>query len=198
MFRIQGKLTSRNAPTKARVHSRPTGCICAARRLIGEAIAKLAGSGFKESLRNFRGIPAPKSHFSWMRCAFSETRKNVNDGEESPPDAETISARKRATELFERYRKQYPHGRFVADALGWLGALAFDAGSYLDALDCYIAQAETPGHPETLKSAIFMCERSLAAVAATPDGDGGLCPDCATSADRDGIHLSRFERAGGG
>ncbi len=108
------------------------------------------------------------------RCAFSETRKNVNDGEESPPDAETISARKRATELFDRYRKQYPQGRFVADALGWLGALAFDAGSYLDALDCYIAQAETPGHPETLKSAIFMCERSLAAVAATPDGDAAF------------------------
>ena len=105
------------------------------------------------------------------RCAFSATRKNWDQGEETPPDSETISAQKRATELFVRYRKQYPRGRFVADALGWLGALAFDAGNYVDALDCYIAQAETPGHPETLKSAVFMCERSLAAVAATPEGN---------------------------
>ena len=128
---------------------------------------------FQRVVREFPQHPrAEIALFMDARCAFSETRKNQDD--ESPPDEETISARERATALFERYRKQYPHGRFVADALGWLGALAFDAEKYLDALDCYIAQAETPNHPETLKSAIFMCERSLAAVAAKPEGDAAF------------------------
>ena len=44
----------------------------------------------------------------------------------------------------------------------------------MKALEDYIAQAETPGHPETLKSAIFMCERSLAAVAAQPEGEAAF------------------------
>ncbi|MEY2496469.1 MAG: hypothetical protein QOD12_25, partial [Verrucomicrobiota bacterium] len=70
---------------------------------------------------------------------------------------------------FERYRKQYPHGRFEADALGWLGALAFDDENYLKALEYYIAQAETPGHPETIKSAVFMCEKCLVRVGEKPD-----------------------------
>ena len=127
---------------------------------------------FQRVVREFPQHPrAEIALFMDGRCAFSATRNNWDQGEQTPPDAETISAQKRATELFVRYRKQYPRGRFVADALGWLGALAFDAGNYVDALDCYIAQAETPGHPETLKSAVFMCERSLAAVAATPEGN---------------------------
>ena len=130
---------------------------------------------FRRVVQEFPKHPrAEIASFMDARCAFSATRKNVDQGEEAPPDAETVLAQKRATELFERYRKQYPRGRFVADALGWLGALAFDAGKYLDALDCYIAQAETPGHPETLKSAIFMCERSLAGVAATPEGNAAF------------------------
>ncbi|MEO7951952.1 MAG: tetratricopeptide repeat protein [Chthoniobacterales bacterium] len=130
---------------------------------------------FQRVVKEFPNHPrAEIALFMDARCAFSATRKGVSQDEESPPDAERVSAQKRATDLFERYRKQYPRGRFVADALGWLGALAFDAEKYLDALDCYIAQAKTPGHPETLKSAIFMCERSLAAVAAKPEGDAAF------------------------
>jgi TolA-binding protein len=71
--------------------------------------------------------------------------------------------------MFEHYRKQYPKGRFEADALGWLGALAFDGEDYLKALEYYIAQAETPGHPETIKSAAFMCEKCLVRVAEKPE-----------------------------
>ncbi len=130
---------------------------------------------FQRVVREFPKHPrAEIALFMDARCAFSATRKTWTLGEPPPPDEKSIAAQKRATELFERYRKQYPRGRFVSDALGWLGALAFDAGKYVDALDCYIAQAETPGHPETLKSAIFMCERALAAVAATPEGSAAF------------------------
>jgi len=36
-------------------------------------------------------------------------------------------ARTLAIGKFEALRKRYPHGRFDADALGWLGALAYDS-----------------------------------------------------------------------
>jgi len=151
---------------------------------------------FQRVVREFPQHPrAEIALFMDARCAFSETRKNQDD--ESPPDEETISARERATALFERYRKQYPHGRFVADALGWLGALAFDAEKYLDALDCYIAQAETPNHPETLKSHLYV--RTFARGGGGQAGRGRrLHADCSASAHRDGIHLSGLERARGG
>src|SRR4029077_2353234 len=67
-----------------------------------------------------------------------------------------------------------PHGRFDADALGWLGALAYDSNDYLKALDYYIAQAETPGHPETLMSALYNCEKSLGHLAPKPGGDAAF------------------------
>jgi len=110
--------------------------------------------------------------FMQARCAFSGSRRGLDalDDRTAEQTKERAPARKKAAELFERYRKQYPHGRFEADALGWLGALAFDGENYLKALEYYIAQAETPGHPETIKSAVFMCEKCLVRVAAKPEG----------------------------
>ena len=91
---------------------------------------------------------AEMAMFMSARCAFSATRRSEGTTE----DEETLAeARKVAIAKFEALRKKYPHGRFDADALGWLGALAFDSNDYLKALDYYIAQAEAPGHPETLK-----------------------------------------------
>src|SRR4029077_1694652 len=85
-----------------------------------------------------------------------------------------VNARKVAIARFEALRKRYPHGRFDADALGWLGALAYDSNDYLKALDYYIAQAETPGHPETLMSAIYNCEKALGHLAPKPGGDAAF------------------------
>jgi len=109
--------------------------------------------------------------FMQARCAFSESRRGIESQDQRTEDeaAERAPARKKAAEMFERYRKQYPRGRFDADALGWLGALAFDSEDYLKALEYYIAQAETPGHPETIKPAVFMCEKCLVRVAEKPD-----------------------------
>ncbi|MEY2565170.1 MAG: hypothetical protein QOH88_3363 [Verrucomicrobiota bacterium] len=109
--------------------------------------------------------------FMQARCAFSESRRGIEALDSRSPEEITghAPARKKAAELFERYRKQYPRGRFEADALGWLGALAFDGENYLKALEYYIAQAEVPGHPETIKSAVFMCEKCLVRVAEKTD-----------------------------
>ncbi len=119
---------------------------------------------------------AEMAMFMSARCAFSAARKLLSDstGEAPQDNQEEIAARAKAVAKFEALRKRYPRGRFDADALGWLGALACDAKNYLKALDYYIAQAEAPGHPETLRTAIYSCEKALAHVATKPGGDAAL------------------------
>ena len=127
---------------------------------------------FERVVKEFPRHPrAEIALFMQARCAFSESRRGIEamDQRTEEETREHAPARKKAAEMFERYRKQYPKGRFEADALGWLGALAFDSEDYLKALDYYIAQAETPGHPETIKSAAFMCEKCLVRVAEKPE-----------------------------
>ena len=127
---------------------------------------------FERVTKEFPAHPrAEIALFMQARCAFSESRRGIESQDERTAEQakERAPARKKAAEMFERYRKQYPHGRFEADALGWLGALAFDDENYLKALEYYIAQAETPGHPETIKSAVFMCEKCLVRVGEKPD-----------------------------
>ncbi len=132
---------------------------------------------FDRVVKEFPKTPrAEAAMFLNARCAFSATRSSTGDdvSENSPPDPAVIKARKVATAKFEALRKKYPRGQFDADALGWLGALAFDSKDYLKALDDYIAQAESPGHPETLLSAIYNCEKSLAHLAPKPGSDAAF------------------------
>jgi outer membrane protein assembly factor BamD (BamD/ComL family) len=127
---------------------------------------------FNRVVKEFPKSPrAEMAMFMSARCAFSATRRL----QEASENEETLAnARKIAIGKFETLRKRYPHGRFDADALGWLGALAFDSNDYLKALDYYIAQAEAPGHPETLMSAIYNCEKTLGHLAPKPGGDAAF------------------------
>jgi TolA-binding protein len=127
---------------------------------------------FERVTKEFPNHPrAEIALFMQARCAFSESRRGIDSQDQRTEEEarERAPARKKAADMFERYRKQYPRGRFEADALGWLGALAFDGENYLKALEYYIAQAETPGHPETIKSAVYMSEKCLVRVAEKPD-----------------------------
>jgi TolA-binding protein len=127
---------------------------------------------FERVVKEFPRHPrAEIALFMQARCWFSESRRGIESQDERTEERarERAPARKKAAEMFERYRKEYPRGRFEADALGWLGALAFDSENYLKALEYYIAQAETPGHPETIKPAVFMCEKCLVRVAEKPE-----------------------------
>ena len=111
---------------------------------------------FDRVVKEFPKSPrAELALFMQGRCAFSLSRQE----EATPP------ARDKAVALFEAYLKKYPQGAYKSDALGWLGALAFDGQKYAKALELYIAQAEVPAHPETLPTAIYNCERALARVA---------------------------------
>lgn len=149
--------------------------LCGATRFSGGDRAECQ-KWFDRVIKEFSKSPrAEIAMFMSARCAFSATRNLTSDSsEESEKDPELIKARKAATEKFEALRKKYPHGRFDADALGWLGALAFDSQDYLKALDYYIAQAESPGHPETLMSAIYNTEKTLAHLAPKPGGDAAF------------------------
>ena len=127
---------------------------------------------FDRVVKEFPKSPrAEMAMFMSARCAFSATRQAMDKSEDDEALAKT---RKIAIARFEALRKKYPHGRFDADALGWLGALAFDSQDYLKALDYYIAQAESPGHPETLMSAIYNCEKTLGRLAPKPGGDAAF------------------------
>jgi TolA-binding protein len=124
---------------------------------------------FDRVVKEFPKSPrAEMAMFMSARCAFSATRQAMDRSED---DEALTKARKIAIGKFETLRKKFPHGRFDADALGWLGAIAFDSNDYLKALEYYIAQAETPDHPETLMSAIYNCEKTLGRLAPKPGGD---------------------------
>ena len=145
--------------------------LCGAHRFAG-GDREECQAWFNRVVKEFPKSPrAEMAMFMSARCAFSATRRL----EEASENEETLAnARKIAIARFDSLRKRYPHGRFDADALGWLGALAFDSKDYLKALDYYIAQAETPGHPETLMSAIYNCEKTLAHLAPKPGGDAAF------------------------
>ena len=124
---------------------------------------------FERVVKEFPRHPrAEIALFMSARCLFSQARAD------SAAPEQRAELRTKAAGVFERYRKEYPRGRFEADALGWLGALAYDGEDYPRALEYYIAQAETPDHPETLKSAIYMCEKSLAHAGAKAESDGAF------------------------
>ncbi len=100
------------------------------------------------------------------RCQLSRTRTY---SEQEADIRRAAANRPRAQELFDRYLHTYPHGRFVGDAIGWLGAIAYDSGQYLTALQYYLRQTELSAHPELLRPALTMCEKILVRIASKPD-----------------------------
>jgi len=102
------------------------------------------------------------------RCLLSASRAPGYDFDERTKDG---SLRDAAQAAFDAYLKKYPEGRFASDAKGWLGGLAWDAEDYLGSLEWYIRQAETPDHPEVLKSVVLMIEKTLRRLAATEDAE---------------------------
>ena len=126
-----------------------------------------AQSWFEKVLEEFPSHPrAETALFMKGRCLLSASRSNDYGYGERIGDRK---AHDEAAATFKKYIDQYPQGRFVADARGWLGGLAWDEENYLGALEWYIRQAETPDHPEVLKSSVLMIEKTLRRLAADED-----------------------------
>lgn len=117
--------------------------------------------------------------FLSARCALRAARDDPwypNRGSQEGLTAEQKAAEQArqkkqddALGLFHQYLEKYPHGRLVADAYGWLGALDLQSGNVAAALEDYTRQLETPGHPEVIKSALFMCEEVLSRASANDE-----------------------------
>ncbi len=121
---------------------------------------------FNRVVKEFPDSPrAEFAQFMLARCDLSTSR---NMDYSTPPE-KVQEARAKAKEEFLAFRRKYPDGRLDADALGWLGGIEFQDGDPLDALQCFISQAEDEKHPEIHKSAVFMCENTLANL--EPDAD---------------------------
>ena len=100
-----------------------------------------------------------------LRCAIWKTRKpEYTQTDRQLNEGERVKAKK----LFDEYFAKYPHGRFYGDALGWLGAFAWDGGDYATALRCYAQQLDLPEHPELADAAADMIEKTLSRLAADP------------------------------
>jgi hypothetical protein len=83
--------------------------------------------------------------FMAARCQLSRSRSSEYTQRDPVLVEEEIP---RAKQLFQSYLKKYPKGRFAGDAIGWLGALAFDQRDLTAALKYYTQQAELADHPE--------------------------------------------------
>ena len=99
------------------------------------------------------------------RCLLAQSREEA-DYNTPQEERVRIASRAKAKHIeaiarFRMYLERFPHGRFIADAYGWLGAL--DLG--IVSLDDYIRQVETLGHPEVLKSGVMMIQKRLDALA---------------------------------
>ena len=135
--------------------------------------AEWFGGSVPESQASFLKVAAdfpkhPRAEaalFMALRGAIWKTRKEqYTQNDRQLNEAERTKAKK----LFDQYFAKYPHGRFYGDALGWLGALAFDGSDYATALRCYAQQLELTDHPELFPAAADMVEKTLARLAADP------------------------------
>jgi TolA-binding protein len=111
------------------------------------------------------------------RCSLSISRVDpweYDEQERARKLAAAPAEREKARVAFQAIMDRHPRGQFAGDAVGWLGAVAWDSKQYLAALGYYISQAELPDHPELLKSSILMTEKTLFRIAASPDGDAAF------------------------
>jgi TolA-binding protein len=127
---------------------------------------------FRNVVAQFPKHPrAEAARFMIARCLLSQSR-DVSDDKDAAPGFSYRSKtdeRAEAARAFEDYVTRYPKGRFVGDALGWLGAAAYDAQDYPRALGYYLQQLELPDHPEFAQPASDMCEKVLSHLASAPD-----------------------------
>ncbi|SDU23541.1 hypothetical protein SAMN05444156_2770 [Verrucomicrobium sp. GAS474] len=107
--------------------------------------------------------------FMKARCHFSQTvygdRLTLQVKEAKRAETEA---------LFKRYLKAYPKGRYRADALGWLGGLAYEFRHCSEAVGYFLHQTEDRDHPEDFAPAVTMIEKSLVRMSYRANTTGGI------------------------
>ena len=127
---------------------------------------------FQKVVDEFPAHPrAEAAQFMVARCLLSQSRTLAESTEATQFFAYVSSDEKReeSAKAFRDYLAKYPKGRFAGDALGWLGAAAYDAHDYVGAIRFYLEQAALPDHPEFAAPASAMGEKTLSRLASAPD-----------------------------
>jgi TolA-binding protein len=104
--------------------------------LMAQGFFERARQAFQSVFLDYPGHPrAEVASFMAGRCALEEAREIDRRGAaEDAPDRSPFALRAVAVENLETYLVGYPNGRFVADAHGWLGAVAADREAWLEAV----------------------------------------------------------------
>ena len=127
---------------------------------------------FDRVVKEHPGHPrAEAAAFMSARCALSQSRV-ADDYQNNAPGygyAVKEGPRLEAQKRLQSFLDTYPQSRFAGDAIGWLGAAAYDAHDYVKALTFYLRQCEVPGHPEYLRSASEMVAKCLSWLISAPD-----------------------------
>jgi hypothetical protein len=102
---------------------------------------------------------------------WKQERQTWSEWHDEPKESRLEGA---AREAFQNYSKQYPKGRFAADAIGWEGGMARERGHPGAAMEMFLLQAQTPGHPEVRRRAFQQIEWLLRDLVEHPDQLGDL------------------------
>ncbi len=126
---------------------------------------------FAEAAKEFERVTwefsnSARAEVSLLMLARSqlELSRDLRRNQSGGGDDQLIwQARADAQAALERYAIQYPQGRFVADALGWEGALASDVGDWGGAVAAYLSMMDVKPTREVMRTALRECDRCFGA-----------------------------------
>ncbi|MDB6076989.1 MAG: hypothetical protein JWO82_736 [Akkermansiaceae bacterium] len=127
------------------------------------AAFKLLACDFPGVLEDFRRIEAdfpghPRAEvarFMRGRTLLAQSRyENNQEGNWGAGNRNLPKSRIDAVAVFQDYLREYPQGRFVADAHGWIGAAAADGGFYGEATGHQLDRLEVRASREVLRSVL--------------------------------------------
>jgi hypothetical protein len=126
-----------------------------------------AAADFDAVLAKYPGSPrAEVAQFMRARCAIEQSRQLLREAEwkhDGSGEQAAYDERRKAADLLAAYERDHPHGRFLAEAIGWEGAIASDAGDYAEAVRDYLRQIDAQPTREVIRSALRECDRCFAA-----------------------------------
>lgn len=126
-----------------------------------------ASADFQAVAARFPGHPrAEVARFMLGRAALEVARGYTRDHQD-PNQAQNQQLhllREDASRAFNAYLTHHPEGRFVGDAIGWLGAIAYDRGDLGAAIDQQVKRLDHQSTREITRSVLRECDRLIGEV----------------------------------
>ncbi|WP_395744029.1 hypothetical protein [Prosthecobacter sp.] len=104
-----------------------------------------------------------------VRVKFDEWKQSRQPWSRERDTAAESRLEDAARQAIERYNQRYPQGRFAADVIGWEAGMARENGYLGVALEGFLRQAQTAGHPEIRRRAFQQIEWLLRDFVEHPD-----------------------------